>query len=155
MANATEADIQSVVGTTISVVAGYPATFDESGYAALTYTKIGLIEGITLPESSYEEEVFNILDSGDRVRILTFLNGGDFSFALADVPEEDGQAIVIAHHDGASAREPVSFEVAQSNGATRYLSGKVMSYSPAQEALNRASYSIAVDKTMVYVAPTP
>ena len=152
MATATAADVFSPIGTTISIVGGYPATFDAAGYAAETYTQIAIVENVGLPESSATVETFNDLETGEIIKIVTFIDAGQFTFDTCDAPSEDGQAIVLDYHNGSNARLPVSIKVAHSNGDTRYLSGKISGYAPKIDTLNRASFTIEVDKTMVYVA---
>lgn len=151
MAAATASDVYSPIGTTISIVGGYPATFDGAGYAALTYTKIALVENIGLPESSGTVETFNDLETGEIIKVITFIDAGQLTFDTCDAPEDDGQAITVEYHNGANARKPVSLEIAHSNGDIRYVSGKISTYAPNLDALNRASFTIEVDKTMVFV----
>lgn len=154
MAAATKADVVSPIGTTVSVVGGYPATFDDAGYGALTYQKVGLVENVGLPESTGTVETFNDLETGEIIKVITFIDGGQFTFDTVDKPDTDGQSVMVDYHNGANARQPISIEVAHSNGDIRYMSGKVSTYSPNLDALNRASFTVEIDgKTIYKVAP--
>lgn len=154
MAAATKADVVSPIGTTVSVVGGYPATFDDAGYGALTFQKVGLVENVGLPESTGTVETFNDLETGEIIKVITFIDGGQFTFDTVDKPDTDGQSVMVDYHNGANARQPISIEVAHSNGDIRYMSGKVSTYSPNLDALNRASFTVEIDgKTIYKVAP--
>lgn len=152
MAIAAAGDVVSPIGTTVSVVGGAPATYDETGFAALTYVQLGMIENVGLPESSGTVETFNDLESGDIIKVVTFIDGGQFTFDTVDKPDTDGQSIVVDYHNGDNARLPVSFKLVHSNGDIRYLSGKVSTYTPNLDSLNRASFTVEVDKKVIYVA---
>jgi hypothetical protein len=152
MAAATQADVFSTIGTTVAISAGLPTTFDAAGYAAKTYTTVGMVDSIGLPSSSYDNEQFDPLDGSGRIKILTWKDSGELTISCADVPAEDGQAILIAHHDGANEREYCSVEITYPSGAIRYYNGMVSDYAPAIDGLNTAEFTVAVSGTGIYVA---
>lgn len=155
MAIATASDVVSPIGTFASVKAGLPATFDAAGFAALfdgTETEIGLLEDFTIPQSSSTVETFNDIKAGDVIKVPTFSDAGDADLTTAHVIDDDGQAILIAHHNGNNKTEPVSIMLSHSDGSKTYYAGKVSGYAPVKVPLNRCTYTIAVDKNMVEVA---
>lgn len=155
MALATEVDVVSPVGTIAYIQPSFPATFDAAGFATLfggTETELGLMEDFTIPTSSTTVETFNDMKSGQVIKVLTFTDAGEATLVTAHVIDDDGQAILIDHHNGANKTTPVSIKLAHSDGSVTYYAGKVSGYEPVKVPLNRCTYTIAVDKKMVEVA---
>lgn len=155
MALASEVDVVSPIGTIAYIQEGSPATFDAAGFATLfggTETELGLMEDFTIPTSSATVETFNDMKSGQVIKVLTFTDAGDATLVTAHVIDDDGQAILIDHHNGANKTTPVSIKLAHSDGSVTYYAGKVSGYEPVKVPLNRCTYTIAVDKKMVEVA---
>lgn len=156
MALATASDVVSPIGTYASVIAGAPATYDAAGFGALfdgTETELGLLEDFTIPESTTTVETFNDMKAGEIIKVLTFTDAGEASITTAHVIDDDGQAILIDHHNGTEKTKPLSIKLNHSDGSVTYYSGKVSGYAPVKNPLNRVTYTIAVDKRMVEVAP--
>jgi hypothetical protein len=155
MAIATASDVVSPIGTYAEVIAGAPATYDSAGFGSLfdgTEKEIGLLEDFTLPESTTVEETFNDMKAGEIIKVLTFTDAGTATLVTAHAPFEDGQAILVDYHNGANKTLPVSIKLNHSDGSITYYSGKVSGYAPVKNPLNRATYTISVDKRMVEVA---
>ena len=154
MPAAVASDVVSPIGTFADVIAGAPATYDAAGFAALfggTETEIGLLEDFTIPESTTTVETFNDMKAGEIIKVLTFTDAGEASLTTAHVIDDDGQAILIDHHNGAEKTKPLSIKLNHSDGSTTFYSGKVSGYAPVKNPLNRVTYTIAVDKRMVEV----
>ncbi len=154
---ATASDVVSPIGTFADVIAGAPATYDAAGFAALfdgtSETELGLLEDFTIPESTTTVETFNDMKAGEIIKVLTFTDAGEASITTAHVIDDDGQAILIDHHNGTEKTKPLSIKLNHSDGSVTYYSGKVSGYAPVKNPLNRVTYTIAVDKRMVEVAP--
>ena len=154
MPAAVASDVVSPIGTFADVIAGAPATYDAAGFAALfdgTETEIGLLEDFTIPESTTSVETFNDMKAGEIIKVLTFTDAGEASLTTAHVIDDDGQVILIDHHNGAEKTKPLSIKLNHSDGSTTFYSGKVSGYAPVKNPLNRVTYTIAVDKRMVEV----
>ncbi|AUR92807.1 hypothetical protein NVP1177O_42 [Vibrio phage 1.177.O._10N.286.45.E10] len=154
MPAAVASDVVSPIGSFADVIAGAPATYDAAGFAALfdgTETEIGLLEDFTIPESTTSVETFNDMKAGEIIKVLTFTDAGEASLTTAHVIDDDGQVILIDHHNGAEKTKPLSIKLNHSDGSTTYYSGKVSGYAPVKNPLNRVTYTIAVDKRMVEV----
>ncbi|CAH9016235.1 conserved hypothetical protein [Vibrio phage 381E49-1] len=154
MPAAVASDIVSPIGSFASVIAGSPATYDAAGFAAKfdgTEEEIGLLEDFTIPESSTSVETFNDMKAGEIIKVMTFTDAGEASITSAHVIDDDGQAILISHHNGAAKTLPVSIMLSHSDGAKTYYSGKVSGYAPVRNPLNRVTFTIAVDKKMIEV----
>lgn len=157
MATATASDVVSPIGSYADVIAGAPATYDAAGFAALfdgaSETELGLLEDFTIPESTTTVETFNDMKAGEIIKVLTFTDAGEASITTAHVIDDDGQVILIDHHNGTEKTKPLSIKLNHSDGSVTYYSGKVSGYAPVKNPLNRVTYTIAVDKRMVEVAP--
>ena len=157
MAIATSSDVVSPIGSYADVIAGAPATYDAAGFDALfdgtSETELGLLEDFTIPESTTTVETFNDMKAGEIIKVLTFTDAGEASITTAHVIDDDGQAILIDHHNGTEKTKPLSIKLNHSDGSVTYYSGKVSGYAPVKNPLNRVTYTIAVDKRMVEVAP--
>ena len=155
MALASEVDVVSPIGTIAYIQEGFPATFDEAGFATLfggAETELGLMEDFTIPTSSTTVETFNDMKSGQVIKVLTFTDAGDATLVTAHVIDDDGQAILIDHHNGANKTTPASIKLAHSDGSVTYYAGKVSGYEPVKLLLNRCTYTIVVHNKMAALA---
>ncbi|AUR89625.1 hypothetical protein NVP1127O_33 [Vibrio phage 1.127.O._10N.286.52.E12] len=155
MTIATASDVVSPIGSFASVITGLPATFDAAGFAAKfdgTEKEIGLLEDFTIPQSSAAVETFNDMKAGQVIKVTTYADAGDADITTAHVLTDDGQAILIDHHNGVNKSLPVSIQLSHSDGSFTYYAGKVSGYAPVKVPLNRCTYTISVDKKMVEVA---
>lgn len=155
MAAATEVDVVSPIGSTAEVKAGYPATFDAAGFEAFfdgtSEKELGLLEDFTIPTSSTTVETFNVMKTGQIIKVLTFTDAGDATLVTAHVIDDDGQAVLIDHHNGTEKTKPVSIKIEHSDGSATFYAGKVSGYEPVKVPLNRCTYTIAVDNKMIEV----
>jgi len=117
--------VQTLVETTISVSASLPATFDNTGYAALTYSAIGQVTDWTPGGQVYNVTTSNPIAqrSTDKYK-GTFNNGADTITVNRD-DDDAGQVIIqAALIDDAD----YSFEVTYQDGTIDYFTGKVVSF---------------------------
>lgn len=111
---------KSQVGATVSIVSGTPATEDQSGYEALSYTEIGSV--IEVPEMGTTVEAGTTTHLKDGV--TRHFNGPKiaqpfaipYTYALTDA----GQVICRA---GAGGNTVHSIVVTDEDGETRYIQG--------------------------------
>ena len=117
--------VQTLVETTISVSASLPATFDDTGYAALTFSAIGQVTDWTPGGQVYNVVTSNPIAqrSTDKYK-GTFNNGAD-SITVNRDDDDAGQVIIqAALVDDAD----YSFEVTYQDGTIDYFTGKVVSF---------------------------
>ena len=119
-------------GTVLSVSATLPATEDQAGYAALSFTEVGEIT--TIPEIG---RVYDLITHTPVAERKTFklkgnYNDGAMALAMGRATDDAGQAIMKTAVD---SDDPVAFKIAYndtpSGGSTptiQYFSGLVMSY---------------------------
>lgn len=117
--------VQTLVETTISVSATLPATFDDTGYAALTFSAIGQVTDWTPGGQVYNVVTSNPIAqrSTDKYK-GTFNNGAD-SITVNRDDDDAGQIIIQA---ALTSDADQAFEVTYQDGTIDYFTGKVVSF---------------------------
>lgn len=131
-----------VSGVLVEVSAAAPATFDETGYNALTFTAVGGFDQVPDIGDGYEEQVFDSVTDG-RIPYRGILDPGGGEFGMADDPADAGQIILKAAFDAAkgSVGERISMRIRDETG--NYTAAQVMvsnwrrSYGGAQDIIRR------------------
>lgn len=144
-------------GTTLSVVTGVPATYDEAGFAALTFDLIGEVTGV--PEHGAEYALVTHNPIADRItrKLKGSVNYGSVTIPMALDPADTGQDTMRAHADGANVDDQASFKVEYSDGSIEYFTGLVMSFTTAADGADSilaANAMIEIDNGVITV-PAP
>lgn len=115
------AAIRTVSGTRVYVSASAPATFDEAGFAALTWTEAEGFDSIGTVGNNDTVQSFNSLADG-ILKYRGTRDPGEFTTNPADIPDDPGQIIMKAANDAArgSAGERISLRVEEENGIGVY-----------------------------------
>jgi len=119
-------DMYTSIGTVLSISAAQPATYDSVGYAALTWTKIGLIGSIGDLTGQWDSDEFNLLETGGTVRAKTFRDPGSTQLTIGYKPADAGQAILLSAYN--DILNDYSFKLEMPDGQVRYFQAKVMEY---------------------------
>ena len=145
-------------GTKLYISATLPATEDEAGYAALSWTEVG--EVINLPEFG---KTFNLVTHnplGDRktYKRKGSFNEGNLAVQMARAPSDAGQALALAALEIDTA---YAFKVDLNDGVTTNtllnFPGLVMSYTTnpgTVDSIMGSSMTIEIDGSVVEVAAT-
>ena len=114
-----------VAGVLVEVSAAAPATFDETGYNALTFTPVGGFDQVPDLGDAYEDQSFDSVTDG-RIPYRGILDPGGGEFGMADDPADAGQVILKGAFDAAkgSAAEKISMRIRDETGA--YTAAQVM-----------------------------
>lgn len=140
---------QTAAGATIAIANASPATFDDTGYAALTYADIG--------------EITNIGEFGKEFALVTHtplaergvgkrkgsFNNGTLNPAMALDPDDAGQILIEA---ALELDAPSAFEITLQDGTVYYLMGLTMMYKPNIGTIDdvvTASATIEVDSSPI------
>jgi hypothetical protein len=118
----------TVAGTTIGISAVLPATYDEAGYVALTYTNIGEIIDGGSHGRVYAEVTSNPIDTRATQKYKGSFNEGTKTIQLDMDNQDAGQ---LALQAALTSDNDYAFEVAYPNGDIDYFIAKVMSYEKA------------------------
>ncbi|UAK25865.1 hypothetical protein [Sphingomonas nostoxanthinifaciens] len=114
----------TAAGSAIAISAAAPATFDATGYAALTYTEIGQVEKIGAIGAVYAKVEFQPL-KGAKQKFKGSKDNGTLAPSLAHDSTDAGQTLL---RTAADSNANYSFMVTYADGAKRYFQGRVFGY---------------------------
>lgn len=143
----------TAAGTALAISAGAPATQDEAGYAALTWTEIGQIEKIGAIGATTNKVEFQPL-KGPKQKHKGSTDYGSLQPSLAHDDEDAGQTLLR------TASEPdnnakYSFKATYPDGAIRYWQGRVFGYPETVDGADTiimAAPTVEIDTKVVKVA---
>lgn len=116
---------QTAAGTRLFISATAPATADETGYAALTYTEVGEITDFGAQGPVFAEITTTPVGDAIVTKFKGSRNNGSQNLTL-DLDDEDAGQIVM---DAAlESYDDYYFKLQFQNGAIRYFPAKVMSF---------------------------
>lgn len=141
-----------------------PATFDETGYAALTWTEVGTIEDLGEFGDSYSSVTFESLSDGRTQKFKGTADAGDMSLTVAFDGADTGQVAIKTALDYTGAAN-YYFKVALNDAITPttgtpsifYFGGKVTQRRIQTGSVNnvvKASVQIGICTEIVEVAAT-
>jgi len=106
-----------VAGVVVEVSADAPATFDESGYNALTYSSFNDYDNVPSILSGFEMQSFDGIREG-RAPYRGIKTGAQSEMRVPDDPADPGIIVVKAAFEAAkgSAAEVISLRVRDQNG---------------------------------------
>lgn len=143
---------KSNVGTTLSISATAPATEDQAGYEALTFTQVGGVISVGEFGDSYEAAAYTLLETGRTTTTKGAVSGGTAAVVYIPDSADAGQIIVDA---GLDLDSDYSFEVVRPDGLTEYMQGRIMSRpnsSAEASSVRQRTFSIAVNTATVEVS---
>lgn len=112
----------TAAGSALAISAGVPATQDQTGYAALTYTEIGGIDKIGGFGATFAEVPFKPLKGPEETHKGS-PNYGSLQPSMAANDADAGQTLMHTASDNQTAQ--YAFKVTRSDGAVRYFQGRV------------------------------
>lgn len=151
--------LTAAVGTCISLSATLPATHDEAGFAALTFTQVGELEKIGEITRERESIEFKNMCTGRTSTLKGAENGTTIELTVGHDLNDAGQTMLRAAYDDPNS---YAFKVTQPDGIVYYWTGKVMKASILLEGTDsviKGDYSVGVDapqtgaKIVTVVAP--
>lgn len=120
--------IGTVAGTVVSISAAAPATFDGTGYAALTWTVIGNIEDGGEHGREYAEVTFNPINTRGTRKFKGSFNEGSKTLSVAYDSDDAGMVILKT---ALNSDSDFSFKVAYPGGDVDYFQAKVLTVTKA------------------------
>lgn len=143
--------VHTSIGSTIFVSATLPATYDQAGYAALSWTKIGEVTDLGEFGGTYNEVTHTPLETGIVEKFKGSVNYGTLNVQTGRDPDDAGQAILIAAFASYNA---YAFKVVEQGGTVNYFAGRVMSNPLAvgnADQITGANYNVSISKPIVQV----
>ncbi|MGL4639869.1 MAG: hypothetical protein ACRCVX_09145 [Shewanella sp.] len=148
-------DIVSSVGTVVSVSTSAPATYNSTGFGALTWATCG--ELAELPSFGAEAALatHTPLATGIVAKRRGSLNYGSVALTMAVSDDDAGQTILQdAAEAAAGADALVSVKVVLVNGEIQYFTAQVMSYKVNvgnADAITMAEVTLEIDNSIIKV----
>lgn len=117
--------VATTAGTTIAVSASAPATYDSTGYAALSYTSVG--EVTNLGEFGREYALVTHMPIGSRAvqKFKGSYNEGQIAMQVGLDTDDAGQDLL---YTAVTSDSNYSFKVTAQNGDVYYFIAKVMTF---------------------------
>lgn len=117
--------INSTAGTTIGISSAAPATFDATGYAALTYTNIGEVTNLGALGRTYAEITHKPIANRAVKKRKGSYDEGKIPLTFAIDEDDAGQTLLqTASEDD----DDYYFKITYQSGAKRYFPAQVMGF---------------------------
>lgn len=120
--------VQTNAGTSIAVSIAAPATHDEAGFSALTFTNIGEIVSSGEKGGAAALVTHAPLDERTVKKFKGSVNYGSYALSLGLDLADAGQILLNALAIGASIDVVASFEETKQDGSKEYYRALVMTY---------------------------
>lgn len=117
--------VRTSAGTTLKVSAAAPATFNSTGYAALTFTAVGEITDLGEFGREFALVTHNPVGTRGTQKFKGSFNEGTMNLSLGLDTDDAGQVLMKA---ASLADTAYSFEVVTQNGDKYYFQAMVMSF---------------------------
>lgn len=118
-------NVQTSAGTTFALSAEAPATYDESGYSALTYTEVGEVTNIPEFGGAYQLVTHEPLGDRSVVKRKGTLNHGSIALQIGKDISDSGQELLKTAY---GEDEVYSFKITLQDGTVQYSTGQVFSF---------------------------
>jgi len=118
----------TTAGTVLSVSTALPATFDEAGYEALSWSVVGEITTIPTFGAEANMGTHNPVDTRFTRKYKGSINAGQQTIEMALDDDDAGQLIMIDHAEGAAIDADVAVKLEYPYGAVRYYTAQVGSF---------------------------
>lgn len=117
--------VHSSAGTSLKVSASAPATFDATGYNALTFTTVGEVVDLGEFGREYNLITHNPIATRGTQKLKGSFNEGSISLQLGLDTDDAGQVLLKA---AVASDSNYSFLVTTQNGDKYYFQAKAMSF---------------------------
>jgi hypothetical protein len=118
-------EARTSAGTTISIGSAAPASYTQVAYEALTYTLISEVTDIGEFGREYTLVTHNPIGDRGTVKRKGSFNDGALALQMARVPDNAGQAAVIAARDVDVSH---GWKIVYPDGTIGYFAAQTMSY---------------------------
>lgn len=115
----------SSAGSTISISAGVPATFDTAGFAALTYTLIKEVTDIGTFGKTSGLITHTPINDPTTYKFRGISNPGQLQLKGARVTADAGQTLLVA---AAASQASYAFKIVLADATVVYFQGLAMGY---------------------------
>lgn len=124
----------SNLGTTISISATLPATYNQAGYEAVSYTPIGEVTDIGELGPTADPITHQPIDSGTKFKFKGGYDYGNLALKMAKAVADSGQVILTA---ASASRNDYTFKIETPDLRDYYFTAKVMDLKTTIGAINQ------------------
>ena len=139
-------------GTKLFISASAPATYNSTGFAALTWTEIGEVSEMGEFGRQYNLVTFNTLGNRRTVKRKGSYNDGTIACQMARVPDDAGQTILTT---AVNSDNSYSIKIKLQDGTVFYTTAQVMSYTTNignVDQITSATVNLEIDNDILEVA---
>jgi hypothetical protein len=139
----------------ISVSAAEPATYDQAGFEALTFTQIGEVISVGGRGRTYTDVSYKTLAERGTLHRKGSYDEPETTFEIGADRTDAGQIIMKA---GSKSDDNHSFKIEYSNGEVDYFYGLIFSYvtnGGDADTMRMISANIRIDRTGVLEVDAP
>lgn len=115
-------------GTKLSLSAGQPATYDEAGFAALTYTDVAEVVSLGEHGGTTALVTHNPLDTRRTKKFKGSINDGSMAVGLGMDLTDAGQQLMIDGALGNNIDVDHAVKIEYQDGSIEYFQAKIMMY---------------------------
>lgn len=119
---------QPNTGIEYLVSAAEPASQDDTGYSALSFTEVGELTNIPAFGSTTAVIESNPLKTGVTEKFKGFKNYGSLALDFDLDAKDDGQVLLVSGAEGANDAVRYSHKLVYPNGEVRYFQGQIFSF---------------------------
>jgi hypothetical protein len=144
--------VTTSLGTVFSAVKGVPATYDQAGFAALSFTAVGEVADIGEFGGEGEILTHTPIATGVVNKLLGSIDYGTIALQMGRFIGDAGQTLLKGGFDGADQGETFSFSVVYIDGAIDYFTGIVSSFSSvvgSASSVRGAASNIALNNKVI------
>lgn len=148
-----DSNVQTTAGTTIGISATLPATENQAGYAALTFTLIGEVTDLGEYGKEYATVTHNPIASRKTIKRKGSFNNGTLALQLGLDKADAGQVICDAAVD---SDNNYAFAITYQDGTIDYMSAQVMSFKTNAGSVDQilsGSINLEVNTDIISVLP--
>ena len=122
--------LQSSVGVAVGISATLPATHDNVGMAALTFTACGKLSTAAPMTGTKDVATFDNLTTGEEEKFADIMRAGAGDMSFGYDPTDAGQLIIETAADADGSGSNVALEFTLLNGDVYYRLAVITSYMP-------------------------
>lgn len=140
-------------GTTISIAATLPATYDASAFAALAFTEIGEVSDLGEFGREYNIVKFNPLKDRRTVKRKGSFDDGTVQVQLAKAATDEGQIVL---REAVNSDSSYAVKIVLQDGTTFYLSAQVSSSTVNVgnvDQITSSTFKLEIDNDIIEVLP--
>lgn len=152
MAGPVPSKAMTSAGTTISICATLPATYDEAGYTALAWKEIGEVSDLGEFGREYNVVKFNPLKTRGTVKRKGSYDEGQVQVQLAKVTTDEGQVIAMTALNSDASQ---AFKVVLQNGDIFYYTAQVVGFPTnvgSVDQITSGTVKLEIDTDIIAVA---